>query len=149
MTIKFYRERDEPYGSFSNFSRHPFQLDGHEWKTVEHYFQAQKFPDTPLYLQIRDASAPMEAKVLGNSREYPIRADWEEVKDELMVHAVYHKFLAHRHIREVLLSTGDEPIEEAARNDGYWGTGQDGMGRNQLGKTLVLVRERLRSEAGS
>ena len=146
MTIKFYRERDEPYGCFSNFSHHPFTLDDHEWITVEHYFQAQKFPDTPLYLQIKDAPAPMAAKVLGNSREYPLRADWEQVKDGIMIEAVYQKFLAHKHIRTVLLSSGDEPIEEAARNDAYWGTGQDGLGRNQLGKTLMIVRDRLRKE---
>ena len=46
MPIKFYRERDEPYGCFSNFSRHSFEMDGTPWQTVEHYFQAMKFPGT-------------------------------------------------------------------------------------------------------
>ena len=47
MPIKFYRERDQPYGCFSNFSRHRFEVDGMPWQTVEHYFQAMKFAGTP------------------------------------------------------------------------------------------------------
>ncbi len=44
MTIKFYSTKNE-YGEFSNFAAFPFKLDGQEWKTSEHYFQAQKFED--------------------------------------------------------------------------------------------------------
>lgn len=43
MTIYFYSAREKPYGCFSNFSRHGFELDGQWWITSEHYFQAQKF----------------------------------------------------------------------------------------------------------
>lgn len=42
MPIEFYSTRG-PYGCFSNFSRHSFDLDGAFWTTREHYFQAQKF----------------------------------------------------------------------------------------------------------
>ena len=42
MAIEFYSTRG-PYGAFSNFSPHGFELDGHWWPTSEHYFQAQKF----------------------------------------------------------------------------------------------------------
>jgi ribA/ribD-fused uncharacterized protein len=44
--ILFYRV-NEPYGFFSNFSKHPITLNGKEWPTTEHYFQAQKFVGTP------------------------------------------------------------------------------------------------------
>ncbi|HKC73877.1 MAG TPA: NADAR family protein, partial [Chloroflexota bacterium] len=43
MTIYFYSTREKPYGCFSNFSPHGFELDGVWWPTSEHYFQAQKF----------------------------------------------------------------------------------------------------------
>jgi len=143
-TILFYRERDQPYGCFSNFSRHPFTLQGHEWPTVEHFFQAQKFPGTEQYGRILHAVSPKEAKVLGNSREFPMRPDWDLVKDQIMFDAVYQKFATHEDIRAILLGTGSDLIEEAAYNDSYWGTGADGNGRNQLGITLVAVREELR-----
>ena len=42
--IRFYHP-DNPHGWLSNFSPHGFHLDGHDWPTVEHYFQAQKFED--------------------------------------------------------------------------------------------------------
>jgi hypothetical protein len=49
MTIYFYVEREKPYGCFSNFSAHGFMLDELYWATSEHYFQAQKFIDTPTW----------------------------------------------------------------------------------------------------
>src|SRR6266566_10027691 len=42
MTIYFYGSKGQPYGCFSNFSPHGFELDGTWWPTSEHYFQAQK-----------------------------------------------------------------------------------------------------------
>jgi ribA/ribD-fused uncharacterized protein len=46
--------------------------------------------------------------------------------------------------REILLATGDQEIVENARGDRYWGIGEDGMGKNMLGKILMEVREKLR-----
>ncbi len=38
ISIKFYRENDK-YGEFSNFYPCPnLNIDGKNWKTVEHYF---------------------------------------------------------------------------------------------------------------
>lgn len=55
MKIKFYKPKD-PYGCFSNFSRHPILLDGRTWATTEHYFQAQKYISAPRYDQIANAA---------------------------------------------------------------------------------------------
>ncbi len=144
MAIEFYRERDVPYGCFSNFSKHGFTLGGKPWQTVEHYFQAQKFPGTPQEEAIRLAPDSMTAKNLGNSHDYPLRADWQAVKDDVMREAVRAKFSQHPDIRAVLLGTGQEVLVEAARNDSYWGYGPDGQGKNRLGKVLMEVREELR-----
>jgi ribA/ribD-fused uncharacterized protein len=78
----------------------------------------------------------------------PLRADWEQVKDEVMRRAVWQKFATHHELRAILLGTGEALIVEDARNDAYWGCGPDGSGRNQLGKTLMDVRERLRKQQG-
>lgn len=146
MAIYFYSTKDE-YGAFTNFSRHPFELDGLVWPTSEHYFQAQKFADQAYRERIRATPSPMIAARLGRSRKMPIRPDWEVVKDEIMYRAVLAKFKAHPDLRQLLLSTGTEEIIEKTTRDHYWGCGTDGTGKNILGKTLMRVREELRRGA--
>ena len=145
MPIYFYTTKG-PYGAFSNFSRHGVKLDGKWWKTSEHYFQAQKFLDEAYRERIRIARDPKTAAKLGRSRAYPLRSDWEEIKDGVMRRAVLQKFRTHPEIRKLLLSTGDEEIVENAPGDYYWGCGADGSGKNMLGKILQEVRETLREE---
>ncbi len=144
MPIYFYSTNEEPYGCFSNFSRHGFAVDGVYWLTVEHYFQAMKFPDHPHCEAIRLAKTPKQAKSMGNDRSKPLRSDWEDVKDEVMYTGVLRKFETHANIRAILLDTGEDVIYEAAPSDYYWGTGADGSGQNRLGEILMQVRTFLR-----
>jgi N-glycosidase YbiA len=145
MPIYFYSDREQPYGCFSNFSKHGFVMDKLWWNTSEHYFQAQKFVGTPYLEQIRSVNKPKDAANLGRKRSFPLRSDWERVKDEIMLRAVLCKFQIHLDIQAILLGTGDEEIVENAPADYYWGCGKDGMGKNQLGLTLMQVRDRLRT----
>src|ERR1700753_110761 len=117
MAILFYNTRDQPYGCFSNFSAHGFELDGLWWPTSEHYFQAQKFVGTFYVERIRQASSPREAARFGRRRDFPLRPDWEAVKDDVMRRAVLRKFEVHADLRTVLLATGDAEIIENAPND--------------------------------
>lgn len=149
MTIYVYTPHEQPYGCFSNFSRHGVDLDGAWWPTTEHYFQAQKFAGTSYADRIREVSSPKQAADMGRSRKMPLRADWEQMKDEVMLKAVQRKFELHPEIRKVLLSTGEEELVENAPGDYYWGCGADGSGRNQLGKTLMQVRATLRQSVDS
>lgn len=144
MAIYFYSTKDQ-YGAFSNFSRHPFELDGLIWPTSEHYFQAQKFEGDEYRERIRSTPSPMIAARLGRSRKVPIRSDWEERKDEFMYRAVLAKFQAHSDLKQLLLSTGQEEIIEKTTRDYYWGCGANGTGKNMLGRILMQVREELRS----
>lgn len=146
MTIYFYRVNEKPYGCFSNFSAHGFQLDGKWWPTSEHYFQAQKFVGTPHMEQIRRARKPRIAAEMGRDRKRPLRSDWEEVKEDVMRKAVYQKFKTHSDLCKILLETGDEEIVENSPIDSYWGCGADGLGKNRLGVILMEVREQLRQE---
>jgi predicted NAD-dependent protein-ADP-ribosyltransferase YbiA (DUF1768 family) len=76
--ILFYAAKD-PYGFFSNFSRHPIRYMGRTWATSEHPFQAMKFyPHRPdLVDLVHMAPTPTEAARLGRDRSYPLRADWD------------------------------------------------------------------------
>lgn len=144
MPIYFYTDRDRPYGCFSNFSPHGFELDGAWWPTSEHYFQAQKFAGTPHADQIRQVKTPKDAARMGRDRKRPLRPDWQQVKDDIMRRGVLSKFETHADIRAVLLSTSDELIVENSPIDYYWGCGADGSGKNMLGQILMEVREILR-----
>lgn len=141
--IKFYHTGD-PYGNFSNFAAFPIFLNGKSWPTVEHYFQAAKFEDEALKEKLREISSPMEVAKEGRKRKYPLRENWEEVKEKVMALALWAKFLQHPQLREELLSTGQAKIIEHTRNDAYWGDGGDGSGKNRLGTLLVEAREALR-----
>ncbi len=115
--------------------------------TVEHYYQSQKFVgtcDRHLCQLIQQVATPVEAAALGRSPGYQIRPDWEQAKTQVMYAAVLTKFQTHLDIQTVLLATGDQLIIEDSPVDAYWGCGPDGMGQNQLGKTLMNVRHALR-----
>jgi ribA/ribD-fused uncharacterized protein len=86
---------------------------------------------------------------MGRDRDRPLRADWEQVKDDVMREAVRQKFLTHADIQKVLLATGDEELVEATSNDYYWGCGTNGTGKNMLGKILMEVRREIRSAEGA
>ena len=144
--IQFYRV-SEPYGEFSNFSPHPFELKGKIWPTAEHYFQAQKFAGTEHEELVRLAKSPMVAARMGRSRERPLRQDWETAKEDIMREALLAKFTQHPSLRSLLLGTGDAELIEHTTNDRYWGDGGNGKGKNRLGQLLMELREKLKTEA--
>lgn len=148
MTVYFYSTEDA-YGEFSNFKAYTIELKGKTWPTVEHYFQAQKFAGTEHEDELRETPNPMAVARKGRSRKRPLRPDWEEVKDRIMREAVTAKFEQHADLRELLLSTEEEPIVEKTTGDYYWGCGSDGTGKNMLGIILMETRSRLRTQATS
>jgi ribA/ribD-fused uncharacterized protein len=133
-----------PYGYMSNFAPYPIKLDGRSWPTTEHYFQAQKFAGTGYEEDIRRARTPMIAARLGRDDSMPIRSDWEQVKDDIMLEAVRAKFAQHSELLHQLLKTGSARIVEHTAKDTYWGDGGDGTGKNMLGCILMQVRDELR-----
>ena len=144
--IYFYTKTDEWF-ELSNFYPQGFTEDGVYWPSVEHYFQAQKFPgeeNAEYRERIRQCSTPQQAKTLGRTQHIAIRADWEACKEDVMAHALLQKF-RHPKLRELLLSTGHRPLVEKSPFDLYWGSGKHGEGRNRLGELLGRVRETLRN----
>lgn len=146
--IKFYRTGDA-YGCFSNFSAHPFELNGLRWPTSEHYFQAMKFEGHSDVEEIRVVDSPMKAANMGRDRTRPMRSDWDEVKNDVMRKALEAKFTQNPDILSVLLGTGDATIIEHTKNDSYWGDGGDGSGANMLGLLLMETRSRLKRSSES
>jgi N-glycosidase YbiA len=140
--IYFYT-KTMPYWGLSNFAPPGIEVEGVYWSTVEHYFQAQKFIEDEIQERIRRAATPKDARVLGQSRAFPIRENWDSLREEVMLRALRHKFNVNG-ARELLLSTGERMLVESSPYDYFWAAGQDGTGKNRLGHLLVQVRQELR-----
>lgn len=139
--------KDGPYFEFSNFAPFGFVEDSVSWPTVEHYFQAQKFPgpEHANYRErIRTAGSPQHVKTLGQTRDVPIRSDWDDVKETIMQKALRQKFV-NAPLRELLVGTGKRLLVENSPYDRYWGCGRNGKGKNRLGVLLMELREESRS----
>ena len=144
--IHFYHEADL-YGAFSNFAPYPIELGGKTWPTSEHYFQAAKFAGTEHEDEILKAKTAGLAARMGREPRRPVRADWDAVKDDIMLTVMRAKFTQHADIRKLLLDTGNAELVEHTYKDSYWGDGGDGSGKNMLGKMLMQVRDELRAPA--
>jgi len=145
MPILFSSKTPE-YAWLSNFSPPGFELEGVKWRTVEHYYQAQKFAGTPLARKVYEMPNGPAARKCAHGHDAEIRADWETVKEEVMRRAVAAKFSQNRKLRKDLLATGDEPLWHFSTKDFYWGCGPDGVGENRLGLMIMEVRAALRTQ---
>jgi N-glycosidase YbiA len=145
MAILFYSTRAK-WGEFSNFYQAKIEVDGKTYPTSEHYFQAQKYAgvNPEREEQIRNAPDAKTAAKMGRDRSYPLRADWEAVKDDVMLTALRAKFSQHPKLRETLLATGDEELIEDTSDDYYWGWGTNHTGKNMLGILLMQLRDEIR-----
>ncbi|CAF1339418.1 unnamed protein product [Rotaria sp. Silwood1] len=143
----YFYDLNKPYGEFSNFYPSPIKLDGYTWPTSEHYFQAQKFISNKThYKNVLQLSTPREAFDYVRTYQSSVRSDWAQVKDEIMFKACMAKFEQHPKLKELLLSTGNRLLVEHTKNDSYWGDGGDGTGKNQLGITLMQVRNNIKDK---
>lgn len=129
-------------------SRHGFELDGAEWPSVEHYYQAMKFEDAELRERIRGAAHPAEAGKLAKKYRRSMRADWNALRRTVMTRGVYTKCRMHAEAAAALRATGELKIVETSQYDYFWGCGRDGRGRNAYGEVLMAVRDKLGREAG-
>ncbi len=145
MTINFF-SKSETYREFSNFAPFPIELDGQSWPSAEHYYQAQKFTDAAL--QEKDPhgeEAGDRQKARADAQKQGARRLGRgQGRGDGACRAV--QIRAAPGLRELLLSTGDEVLAEAAPNDYYWGVGADGTGQNRLGLLLMRIRSELRGE---
>jgi ribA/ribD-fused uncharacterized protein len=140
MEIEF-NSKSASYSELSNFHWAPFTLEDKIWNTVEHYFQAQKFPTDPaLQERIRLAKTSLGAKRLGRTKTAAFRSDWETVKDDVMYAGIKAKFQQNPDLATLLKETGTAFLIEKSRSDSYWGSGPNGCGLNKTGRILMKVR---------
>ena len=142
-----YFSRTDPDHLLAAWSPHGFVLEGKEWPTVEHYFQAMKFENETYQEKIRTAESPKKARQLGRNRFKKIRKDWKKVKVVYMTRALYTKCKAYPDVSQELLKTDAKKLVENSVYDYFWGCGRDRRGANMYGQVLMNIRDKLREEA--
>jgi ribA/ribD-fused uncharacterized protein len=109
-------------------------IEGKRYPTVEHFFQASRFPsDVALQEAIRVSPTPAKAKEIGTANKANERPDWDSQKERVMLSGLRAKFQQNTGLLEQLKSTGARPIVEAS-TDAFWGEGRTGKGKNRMGK---------------
>lgn len=137
MIDRFSRE----YHFLSNFYSVGICYEGKMYPSVEHAFVAAKTTENLIRELIQCAPTAAEAKSMG--RRLRLRADWEDIKLEVMTQLVREKFNNNYLIRDKLLATGDQELVEGNDwGDTYWGA-CNGVGENNLGKILMQVRKEI------
>lgn len=125
----------------SNFAPSPILMDGIEFATVEHAFQAMKTLDAAMRKSIAVAPTPGKAKRMG--RKVALRHDWEQVKIDVMRDCLRLKF-ADSQLMQMLINTASAAlIEGNTWGDTFWGcvnVGGQWRGQNNLGKLLMEIR---------
>ena len=129
---------DPPYDFLSNFHAAAVRLDGVEYPTVEHAYQAAKTLDDAERAHVRSAPTPAEAKQRGG--EVTLRPGWNDIKVDVMRDLLQQKF-AGGILRDRLLATAPRVlIEGNTWGDRFWGV-YHGEGQNRLGRLLMEVRD--------
>ncbi|KAN0125817.1 DUF1768 domain containing protein [Russula decolorans] len=144
--IYFY-DSDKPYFEFTSFSNYPVEYHRQIYPTAEHLFQAFKFMETDSALAERIRRLPTARMAQQEARKqvHRQRPDWLEVNVAVMDKVLKRKFLQHQTLRHMLRDTGSRELIEDSPIDWFWGIGDDGRGRNELGKALMRLRERLQA----
>lgn len=133
------------YRFLSNFYPSVVPLDGHDYPTVEHAYQAAKFaPHDARRSTIRVLATPGQTKRMCRRLGKP-PDNWEETKVGVMLGLLYKKF-SEPHLASLLVGTGDALLVEGNTwGDTFWGA-VDGKGKNMLGVLLHIVRYHLKKK---
>lgn len=131
------------YRFLSNFYPCRVIMDGLEYSTVEHAYQASKTVVVAQRTNIQSCARPGQAKTMG--RYVDIRPDWESIKLMVMYKLLKQKFSIFEFKRLLLLTHNELIIEGNTWGDTYWGICK-GEGYNHLGNLLMIIRMEANNE---
>jgi ribA/ribD-fused uncharacterized protein len=165
--IAFYDANEIPYGVFCNYYPAVITINGKTFKSTEEFYQWSKFDDEWYKEEILKTNTPNKSRILGHQeikhdhdwrkplnsiveeslkRGIKCKENFEQIKDKVMLTALWAKFNQHANLQEILLTTDDAYIYENSPYDYYWGVGSNKTGKNKLGILLMYVRNEIRKE---
>jgi ribA/ribD-fused uncharacterized protein len=134
----------------SNFYHSPLNWDGLPYADVESAFQSAKTLDRQARRRFAYPHPPGPGRAKQMGRALTLRADWEQVKDDVMLDILREKF-RDRILAEKLLAHDEMLVEWTSWHDNWWGVclcGREAChgGRNRLGTLLMQLRMELRGQ---
>ena len=116
-----------------------------------------KFDSIVIVRKLDDTSNPIIDQIISSIKAtasfskiagglVAMRSDWNEIKVQVMREILYAKFSQNPELKQKLLATVTDYLEETNTwYDTFWGVCK-GKGENWLGKLLMELREKFRME---
>lgn len=133
---------------FSNVHPAKIMYKGYVFPSVEHFFQAMKFPESEWASMIRMTWQQTKAK----GKDTSFRPNWHDIKYQVMEWGLRQKFRYGTDNANKLIAHGDPLVEWNYWHDNDWGNCTCGRlecqveGQNNLGKILTRIRDDLIKE---
>lgn len=143
----------------NNYEITPFIIGPDNYKSVEHYFQSEKYrrynPEqggedgekirqAVIATETADESKKLARKYQEEDKRLKVNVKhwqwWEEAKNDVMRQGIKHKFEQHPDLMKKLMETGDAILVEDSPVDMYWGGWLEGS-KNTLGNLLMEFRD--------
>jgi len=157
--VCFYEQEFYPLSNFSSFT---LIWKGRRFDTSEAAYHWEKFGEHEVLMEcdaagmprsmvsiremIRLAPSAHEAFKTAERFKAKRRADWDDVKVDIMRDILRAKVEQHEYVRRKLLETGLRRLVENSWRDDFWGWGPNRTGLNMLGKLWMEVRSELQAK---
>ena len=157
MRIICFHNPDEENGYLSNWYLSPFTIDDKNFSSAElfmMYYKAICFSDEAVATQILATDHVAKIKALGRQVSNYDEHIWNGIRQIVVYEGLMAKFSQNKDLKDKLKATGQAILAECAVRDLIWGVGlsmkdprrfdkSKWRGKNLLGYTLMMVRERL------
>lgn len=133
-----------PFYEFCNSFEIPIIINSITFKTVEHYYQANKFSNESIFMKVVDCvSTELIIDIIKTHKKY-VNPAFNRIS--IMRHGLMTKFTQHGDLTKKLLQTGTKNLVFLTEDEIYWGFTKKGHGINMLGCLLMEIRDEIRQQ---
>lgn len=157
MSVICFHNPYEENGYLSNWYRSPFTVEKKIFSSVEQFMMYRKaicFGDEAVATNILSTDDASQIKALGRDVWNFDEHIWNGIRQIVVYEGLLAKFSQNEDLKDKLKSTGEATLAECAVKDRIWSVGLSmtdpdrldktkWKGKNLLGYTLMMVRERL------
>ena len=143
--VLYFRGFWDPLSPFYNDN---VKYKGQHFKTSEHAYHHEKaifHKHWKAAREIYDAPSPAQAKTTAKRCLPTISKSWTEKMFDVMKEIMMEKAQQCKQFRDKLVNSGSKKLVHNMECDAVWGFGEDGLGRNEMGKILMCVRDCLKN----
>ena len=123
----------------SAFSAHAVEYKGVLYPTVEHAYHSQRYTDSKIIEEIKNARSAYLAWELSQKYKSQQIEKFDDQKIRVMEDICRHKLAQHKDVQWLLAESKGQLIIKNYP-DPFWGIGMDGVGRNEMGKLWMKLR---------